>query len=274
VSFIFAPVFFARIGLKVNFVTHFHAPLALTVLVIACMCKLAGGALGARWGGMPQRDAWAVGLAMNSRGAMEIILGMLALDAGIISQRLFVSLVVMAIVTSMISGPGMRLVLRPTRKRRLQDVLSSKLFLRELEADSPREAIHELTTAACAVAGLDAGIMEAAVWKRKEVLSAGVGNGVALPHACIDGLPKTLIVVGISDSGIDFDAPDGKLANVIFLILTPREDSGAQLEIASEIALIFREPHLLERVLRTENFTTFLALMKGDSVETRRHHHL
>lgn len=112
VSFIFAPVFFASIGLKVDFMAHFDLPLVLMVLLIACVCKIPGAMLGARWGGMNKRDAWAVGFAMNSRGAMEIILGLLALNAGIIGQRLFVALVIMAIVTSMMSGPLMRVVLK------------------------------------------------------------------------------------------------------------------------------------------------------------------
>jgi Kef-type K+ transport system membrane component KefB len=112
VSFIFAPVFFASIGLKVNFLTHFDLPLVLTVLFIACACKLAGGILGARWGGMLPREARATGFAMVSVGAMGIIVGMIALEAGIIRQRLFVALIVMAMVTSMMSGPAMRLILR------------------------------------------------------------------------------------------------------------------------------------------------------------------
>ncbi|HVY55997.1 MAG TPA: cation:proton antiporter, partial [Thermodesulfobacteriota bacterium] len=63
VSFFFAPVFFASIGLKVNFLTHFDPTLVVTVLLIACVCKLAGGTLGARWGGMAKRESWAVGFA-------------------------------------------------------------------------------------------------------------------------------------------------------------------------------------------------------------------
>ncbi len=265
VSFIFAPVFFASIGLRVNFLTHLDPLLVVTVLVIACACKLAGGTLGARWGKMPWRDAWAVGFAMNSRGAMEIILGLLALNADVIRQRLFVALVVMAIVTSMMSGPAMRLILRPAR-RRLQDALSSKLFLRELKAESRRAAIHKLTTVACEAAGLDARTVEGAVWAREEALSTGIGNGVALPHAQVEGLGKPLVAVGISESGIDFDAPDDRLAHVIFLILTPRDDLGAQLELASEIARLFSDPSMLERVLRTNSYTDFLALIKSIAI--------
>jgi Kef-type K+ transport system membrane component KefB len=263
VSFIFAPLFFASIGLKVNFLTHFDFSLVLTVLLIACVGKLSGGTLGARWGGMSSREAWAVGFAMNSRGAMEIILGTLALEAGIIRQSLFVALIIMAIVTSMMSGPVMRIILRPEKKRRLQDALSSKLFLRELPAFSRREAIHEMTAAACEAAGLDAQVVETAVWAREEALGTGVGNGVALPHARIDVLPKPLVVVGISDMGIDFDAPDDKLAQVIFLILTPANDPRAQLDIVSELARLFRDARMLERALRAKTFTDFLALLQA-----------
>ncbi|MFZ2633005.1 MAG: cation:proton antiporter [Desulfosalsimonadaceae bacterium] len=264
VSFIFAPVFFASIGLKVNFLTHFDLPLVSSLLVIACACKLVGGALGARWGGLPPREAWAIGFAMNSRGAMEIILGMIALQAGIIREQLFVALIVVAIATSMMSGPAMRLLLRTEKKWRLRNILSSKLFLRELKGTVRREAIHEMTAAACAaIGGLDAQSLETSVWKREKALSTGIGNGVAIPHARIDGLRESLVVVGISAKGIDFDSPDGKPAKVVFLMLTPGSEPGAQLEIASEIARLFRDPRMTDRVLSAKRFTDFLALVRA-----------
>jgi hypothetical protein len=49
---------------------------------------------------------------MNARGAMEIILGLVALENGLIGERVFVSLVIMALVTSMTSGPLMKWVLK------------------------------------------------------------------------------------------------------------------------------------------------------------------
>ena len=267
VSFIFAPVFFASIGLKVNFITHFDLVPVLTVLLIACVCKLAGGVLGARWGDMTKRDAWAVGFAMNARGAMEIILGLLALQAGIIRPRLFVALVIMAIVTSMISGPAIRIILRLGKKRTLLDALSSRLFTRELQAFSSRTAIHELTAMACEASGLNTSEVEAAVWEREETLPTGIGNGVALPHARIEGISKPIVAIGVSDSGIDFDAPDDKPAYVIFLILTPKDAPDTQLEITAELAKLFRVFGMTEKVLKIKSYTEFLALVKSSTVE-------
>lgn len=267
VSFIFAPVFFASIGLKVNFVAHFNLPLVLTVLAIACFCKLLGGTLGALWGGMSKRESWAVGFAMNSRGAMEIILGILALEAGIIDEELFVALVIMAIVTSMMSGPMMRYILKSARRRCLHEVLSSKLFIPDLKATTRREVVAEMTAIACEAAGIEVGPVEEAVWARELALSTGIGNGVALPHARIEGLKAPVIVAGIASNGIDFDAPDGRLADVIFLMLTPREDPTAQLELAADIARLFRHPETLSHAHSARKYTDFLALMKTEGAE-------
>jgi Kef-type K+ transport system membrane component KefB len=263
VSFIFAPLFFATIGLKVDFLAHFDFRLIMTVLIVSCVCKLIGGYGGARWGGLPSREAWVVGFAMNSRGAMEIILGILALEAGIISERLFVALVIMAMITSMISGPMMGFSLRSGRKRRsFWRILSPELFFRKLNAQERQEAIWEMSRKLCDRAGLDVEQIADAVWAREASVGTGIGNGVALPHARIDGISKPLVAVGISEAGIDFDAPDGKAAHILFLVLSPKNSSGAQLEIFSEIARLFRNPHLIELILRTKNYTEFLALMK------------
>jgi Kef-type K+ transport system membrane component KefB len=110
---IFAPLFFVAIGLKVNFVTNFDGWLTLIIIVIAFMGKIVGAGLGTRLGGFSWRESIAVGFGMNARGAIEIVLGLVALEYGLINETIFVSLVIMALVTSMSSGPLMKWVLKP-----------------------------------------------------------------------------------------------------------------------------------------------------------------
>jgi len=105
VTNVFAPFFFASIGLRTNFAANFSLGVTLTLVAVACLGKILGATWGARLGGMDAPSSWAVGLAMNARGAMEIILGLLALRAGLIGDRMFVALVVMALFTSLISAP-------------------------------------------------------------------------------------------------------------------------------------------------------------------------
>jgi len=262
VSFIFAPVFFGSIGLRVNFLEHFDGPLVLIVLIVACLGKLLGAVIGARWGGLPIRDRWAIGFAMNARGAMEIILGLLALEAGIITQRLFVALVVMAIVTSAISGPMMRWILQRRQAQRIVSHLSAARFRREMTAGTRRDAIAELVAMAVAQVDLNAEAIEAAAWSREQLLATGIGHGVAIPHARIEGLKEPIVAVGLSDGGIEFDAPDGQPAHIVFLLLTPLKDPAVQLELSANISQIFREPRALERVQRSQSYTEFLAALK------------
>ncbi len=105
VNNIFAPLFFVSIGLRINFAANFDLSLTLIVLIIAFAGKMAGGWLGARIMGIRSSKSLAIASCMNARGAMEIILGLLALEAGIITPSMFVSLVIMAMFTSITAGP-------------------------------------------------------------------------------------------------------------------------------------------------------------------------
>lgn len=105
VMYFFAPLYFVSIGLRANFVESFDLVLVLAVLIVACLGKVLGVALGLMISKMPWRQSIAVGFAMNARGAMEMILATIAKDAGLIDDRIFVALIFMALVTSFISGP-------------------------------------------------------------------------------------------------------------------------------------------------------------------------
>ncbi len=109
---VLAPLFFVSLGLGVDFASSFDWPLVIAVNVIAFVGKIAGATFGARLGGLAIRQAAAVGMAMNARGAVEMVLASVALEAKLIDTRMFVALVVMAVVTSAIAGPSMRLMLR------------------------------------------------------------------------------------------------------------------------------------------------------------------
>lgn len=105
---IFAPLFFVSIGLRVNFITNFDLLLTLIIIFIAFAGKITGAGLGTRLGGFSWKESLAAGFGLNARGAMEIILGLIALENGLINEKVFVSLVIMALVTSMTSGPLMK----------------------------------------------------------------------------------------------------------------------------------------------------------------------
>ena len=261
-SSFFAPLFFASIGLTVDFLNFFDVGLCVIVLVIACLGKVLGCSAGARLSGLTRNESWAIGFALNARGMMEIILGLTALRAGLIGERMFVALVVMALVTSLMSGPAIRRILGRAQPRRFGPLLSARVFLNPLLERERRGAIRELSDAIASAHGLDADAVDACVWEREELGSTGMGQGLAIPHARLAGIPEPLLALGLSPPGIDFNANDGELARVIFLILTPQGVPGDEIELLADIGRTFQDRDLAARVLQVSSFTELLALLR------------
>ena len=105
------PLFFALAGLGTTADAFSGAGLGAMVLivVVAVVGKIAGGAVGARLAGYGWRDSLATGSLMNARGLMELIVMKVGLDAGLIGPQLFTMLLVMALVTTAMTGPLMTL---------------------------------------------------------------------------------------------------------------------------------------------------------------------
>lgn len=116
----FAPIYFVSMGMSMDYVATFDGLLVLLVVVVACLCKLGSVLLGARLAGMrADREAWAIAFALNARGATGIILAGVGREHGVIDDRLFGAMVIMALFTSLLSGPAIRALLRlPARDPR------------------------------------------------------------------------------------------------------------------------------------------------------------
>lgn len=266
ISFFFAPIFFAGIGIQVDFLGNFDLLLVLTILTIAIFGKVIGCGLGGRLSGLPWNQAWAVGFGMNSRGAMEIILGLLALQAGLISQRVFVALVVMALVTSLISGPMMKRLLIDKKRgkgRRFFHYLSGKTFCNPLAGRDKWEVIAQLSAKVGAAHRLDPKAVEEVVVEREKTMSTGLTKGVAIPHGRLAGLKEPVVALGFSRMGIDFNSLDGSPVYLVVMILTPLEDADAQIHLLAEVARTFKGLHNLAEVAELTDFGEFSAWLKA-----------
>jgi mannitol/fructose-specific phosphotransferase system IIA component (Ntr-type) len=195
---------------------------------------------------------------------MEIILGTLALQYGVIGERLFVALVIMAIATSMLSGPLIQRILARPKPRRFAEHLGAKSFIPRLRAADRFEAIGELTAAAAAHAGIDGAAAAEAAIERERLMATGLSNGIAVPHARLAGLAAPVVAVGMARAGIDFEAPDGAPAKIIILLLTPDPDHGAQIDLLADIARAFADPVLRDQALGVGSYTEFRALLKAE----------
>jgi Kef-type K+ transport system membrane component KefB len=116
---LFAPIFFAFVGLKFS-VTFDAWPLILAVTAAAFLGKLIGGILGGYVAGFRGSPLIALGVGLNARGMMELLLAQVGLATGIIDANLYSALVVMALTTTLCTPTLLRRLLR---RFTLQDVL-------------------------------------------------------------------------------------------------------------------------------------------------------
>lgn len=112
VTVLLLPVFFALAGLgaSADALNAETLPTLALVLAAAIVGKVAGGAAGARLAGWGWRDSLAAGTLMNARGLMELIVIKIGLDAGLITPTLFTMLLLMALVTTALTGPLLNLL--------------------------------------------------------------------------------------------------------------------------------------------------------------------
>jgi Kef-type K+ transport system membrane component KefB/nucleotide-binding universal stress UspA family protein len=105
------PVFFAYSGLRTQIGLLNDAQswvICGAIILLACLGKFGGSAIAARLTGLRWREAGAVGILMNTRGLMELIVLNIGLDIGVISPKLFTMMVVMALVTTFMTTPLLR----------------------------------------------------------------------------------------------------------------------------------------------------------------------
>ncbi len=115
---VLAPIFLGMVGIKVNLWTLASGgggTMLGLVLLVACVGKLVGCSLGAYWGGLRFWEAASIAVAMNARGAMEIVVATIGLSLGILTPQMFAIIVMVAIVTSFLAPLGLRLTLPRVR---------------------------------------------------------------------------------------------------------------------------------------------------------------
>jgi Kef-type K+ transport system membrane component KefB/mannitol/fructose-specific phosphotransferase system IIA component (Ntr-type) len=261
VSNVFAPVFFAAVGLRVDFVASFDLGLVVAVLVVSCIAKIAGCSIGARTVGLRWREALGVGFAMNSRGAMEIILALVALEAGLIRPPVFVALVVMALTTSLIAGPLLNRILRSRGSSDLRTLAEEGAILPAMRARTAEQAIRELAQALAAGTPMDGGFLAEEVLHDEEAIACGLSDGVALPHARIANLPRPMLAIGRSQQGIDVNAPDGLPAHLFFLLLIPEKQSDLALDVYAWIVQAVATEERRRSLLEADNRNGILAVL-------------
>ena len=133
----------------------------------------------------------------------------------------------------------------------MKNLLQSDLVLDDIKAADKNGVIREFAGLLKAAGRIrEEGEIIRVLTEREAIGSTGIGDGLAIPHGKLRGLPDIVVAFGRSRAGVDFQSIDGKPVHLFFLLLAPDNNPGDHLKVLARISRILNNPVLREN-LRT-----------------------
>lgn len=133
---------------------------------------------------------------------------------------------------------------------KLSKFCEENLVIFDMKASTKDEAIEELVALAASSNMIkDEQMLLQDVKEREELVTTGVGYGVAFPHAKTRSAKGIVIAFGRSNKGIEFDAMDHKPVNLFFLIAAPEDAIGAHLNVMARLSYLMKSEDNREKLL-------------------------
>src|SRR5439155_19607186 len=132
---------------------------------------------------------------------------------------------------------------------KLTELISRKAILPLLKATDKKAAIQELVQAARkAYEGERFVVSEIvdAIVQREKIGSTGIGGGVGVPHAKLEGVKHVIGAFGRSSTSFEFNAVDGQPVNLIFLIIAPPSKNEAYLKALQKVMAALKRPNFVK----------------------------
>ncbi len=148
---------------------------------------------------------------------------------------------------------------------KLSELLSPELIKVGMQAEDREEAFEELVDLLVSDAGLpDREPILSAIRDREKQRSTGVLPGLAIPHGKSEAVERLHAVLGISNSGVDYEALDDKPVHVIFLLVAAMDSAGEHVQTLREIALIMQSRTFYDKLRRIKNAAEAYALIQTE----------
>jgi mannitol/fructose-specific phosphotransferase system IIA component (Ntr-type) len=234
---LFVPVFFANIGLKIDFAANFDVPLIALMCAVGIGGRYLGAWVGVAWSRVPRVNRHLIAIAHTPGGMMEIVVALLALETGLITPKVFIAIVFSAVFSSVTMGPWMARALRRRAQVVPSQFLCAESVVARLSSRTPHDATRQLVGALSGCLGTvpAESVLEKAIARENE-FGTGIGQGVAVPHVHLDGSMNPVLAFGRSPDGIDWNAPDGIPVQYVFFLATPEGTEDIHIQVLAEIA--------------------------------------
>ncbi len=143
----------------------------------------------------------------------------------------------------------------------LGDLLKPEAIIFQASGEDRRDIMRQMTEAASNAFGVDAGLTLEAVMTREALGGTGVGEGVAVPHARISGIERTHGVFALLKTPVDFESPDGKPADLVFMLLSPEESGANHLKALAKITRLLRQSNVRSALRAARSQSALHALL-------------
>ena len=139
-----------------------------------------------------------------------------------------------------------------------------------LRAGAPgkRQALSLVADVAARVLGVDPNIILEGLVDREAAGSTGVGEGVAIPHARMDGLDRVRAVVVRLDTPVAFDALDDKPVDLLVALFAPREANAQHLRALARVARMMRLPAMRTALRQARSADAIHVLLTQEATST------
>lgn len=146
----------------------------------------------------------------------------------------------------------------------LSELLSSNRIKVPLDSRSKDDVLRELVSlVANGRAPHEAEAILEAVREREQVLSTGIGGGVAIPHGKTPHVDQLVLAAGVSRAPVDFDALDGQPVQLFFLLVGPESAAGAHVKALSRISRLLRRDQLRQELAAANSAGEFLRMIQA-----------
>lgn len=132
-----------------------------------------------------------------------------------------------------------------------------------LGASSRRHALQAIAEALAKAGGVDGRAAYEAVLLRERLSGTGMGEGVAIPHAPLPGLKQPIGAFARLDPAQDFDALDGRSADLVFMLLAPAERGADHLKALARVSRFLRRGNVREKLRSARGADELYALFAG-----------
>ena len=145
---------------------------------------------------------------------------------------------------------------------KITEFLSPQAVIPELGGKSKQDILSELAESlAGAYSALNGGRVLEVLAEREKLNTTGIGEGVAIPHGKLAGLPRLYASFGVSHQGVDFSSIDGKPTQLFFALIAPENSAGIHLKALARISRLFRNPEFRQAILQAPDAGRIYALI-------------